>query len=113
MVCINGGIMKQLFTQKWVLSSLLIAALGSQYYFSVSSKNIGAIDMASEQLAPQILDINNVLQKLKENKESATIKPETTPAVDDSTKKALMSAVEGKSSAVPCSDCVILTRRSY
>ncbi len=38
---------------KWLLSTLLVAALGSQYYFSVSSKSMGSVEMSSvaEELA--------------------------------------------------------------
>lgn len=39
--------MKHQLNQKWLLSALLLAALGSQYYFSVSSNQIQSIEMAS------------------------------------------------------------------
>lgn len=50
--------MKTFSNQKWILSTLLIAALGSQYYFSTSSKSIGAVEMASiEENAQDVLAI--------------------------------------------------------
>lgn len=45
--------MKQLTKQKWILSTLLIAALGSQYYFSVSSSTLNAIELASRAPADE------------------------------------------------------------
>jgi hypothetical protein len=44
---INGGFMKLAFNQKWILSAFLIAALGSQYYYSVSSQQILSSEFAS------------------------------------------------------------------
>lgn len=40
--------MKKVFNQKWILSAFLIAALGSQYYYSVSSQQILSADFSSE-----------------------------------------------------------------
>lgn len=42
---------------KWVLSTLMIAALGSQYYFSVSSNSVGQFELSStagEELSIQL-----------------------------------------------------------
>jgi len=55
----NGGNMKP-FTKtanKWILSTLMIAALGSQYYFSVSSNTSGHFELSStaaEELAEKL-----------------------------------------------------------
>ena len=49
-------------TNKWILSTLLVAALGSQYYFSVSSTSLGSIDMSSkseEKLAELIKQLDS------------------------------------------------------
>ncbi len=50
-------------TNKWLLSTLLIAALGSQYYFSVSSKSLGSTEMSStaseEKLARLKLELDS------------------------------------------------------
>ena len=53
MINTNGGFMKQDLTQdrkqqkqKWFLSALLIAALGSNYYFQTPSLTQGSIDLA-------------------------------------------------------------------
>ncbi len=54
---------------KWVLSTLMIAALGSQYYFSVSSNSYGQFELSStagEELA----------DKLKQLDSTPNLKPE-------------------------------------
>lgn len=54
---------------KWVLSTLMIAALGSQYYFSESSKSNGQFELSStagEELA----------EKIQQIKSTPNIKPE-------------------------------------
>ncbi len=47
--------MKQLSTKKWILSTLLFTALGSQYYFSVSSNSLSMIDLASRDPAQAVV----------------------------------------------------------
>jgi|GEM_PF-6621850 len=87
--------MKQLTTQKWILSSLLIAALGSQYYFSTSSKNIETIDLASTGVEAAVVTLSKVVE--------ATKKPVVVTVVDNKPD------TEAAASAV-CADCVILTK---
>ncbi len=49
--------MKKVINQKWILSAFLIAALGSQYYYSVSSQQILSADFASTvDVSPDDLD---------------------------------------------------------
>jgi hypothetical protein len=55
---------------KWVLSTLMIAALGSQYYFSVSSKSYGQFELSStagEELGEQLKQLQSA---------SSTMNPE-------------------------------------
>ena len=40
--------------QKWILPTLLVAALASNYYFQVPSNNYGAIEMMSETATPKV-----------------------------------------------------------
>ena len=53
--------MKKLTSQKWILSAFMIAALGSQYYYSVSSQQLMSSDFASSALPS---DIQNVIANL-------------------------------------------------
>ncbi len=49
--------MKQFASQKWILSTLLFAALGSQYYFSISSKDVGYIELSQHALEQTVAEI--------------------------------------------------------
>lgn len=109
--------MKQVTKQKWILSSLLIAALTSQYYFSINSKNFGSTELASEATEKSVAELVNIIDKAKEptqvtvedNKMTplpAAQASVATPASGDQSKP----KTEAVSSAVPCSDCVVLTK---
>jgi hypothetical protein len=50
--------MKKVINQKWILSAFLIAALGSQYYYSVSSQQILSSDFASTAVEGAVTTIN-------------------------------------------------------
>ena len=93
--------MKQFNSQKWVLSAFLVAALGSQYYFSVSSKDISSIEMSSEALTADqtqtIRDATAIVSRL--GAVSATPVVSVTPAVQ----------TEGTATSAPCAGCAVLT----
>lgn len=96
--------MKQLSQQKWVLSALLVAALGSQYYFSTSSKSLGSYDLSSEAPNAQVdalVEITAALQHIKpqSSKVAATNIPETPKARTEAANK-----------DAPCADCVVLSK---
>lgn len=104
--------MKQLSTQKWILSTLLIAALGSQYYFSTSSKNAGLIEMSSHDTPEQqaIVEITAALEKIKPKATGADIIKSMQPAeVSAAIEKTTQQKTEAKSPAA-CEDCVTLTK---
>lgn len=100
--------MKQLSSQKWILSTLLIAALGSQYYFSISSKNSGILEM-SEMAAPEqaIIEVAAALDKTRPVAAVVVSGDRSRPASADITKR---DTTEALSPAVPCADCVTLTK---
>jgi hypothetical protein len=100
MVVTNGGLMKQIPKQKWILSTLLVAALGSQYYFSISSKNLGAFDLSSEAVPPEV-------QALKDF--TAAMERVTPPAAAPVAAPA-PAVTQAAAPAAPCGDCVILTK---
>ncbi|MFZ3230844.1 MAG: hypothetical protein WA160_11615 [Pseudobdellovibrio sp.] len=65
--------MKQLTKapQKWLLSTLLIAALGSQYYFQIPSTKIQSAEFSSEAVTSGVMEttkMNNYAAKLAEEK---------------------------------------------
>jgi hypothetical protein len=110
--------MKQIPKQKWILSTLLVAALGSQYYFSISSKNLGAFDLASEAPNPQIqalVDVTAALQRAPAPSavavtSSADASRAAAPASADATPAAAPAATQGATQTAACSDCVLLTK---
>lgn len=61
--------MKQFSNQKWILSTLLIAALGSQYYFSAPSKSTEALEMASTGAASQLAELTKKLDEISRDLE--------------------------------------------
>lgn len=122
--------MKPLSTQRWILSTLLFAALGSQYYFSESSKNSGVIEMSSGAGTPSTItptaaatvdDMTKIL-----NPEfvfsSSGISSEI-PILNSDPNIDLLSKIDGTTSAdvaakktteaaaaAPCDGCVTLTK---
>lgn len=56
-------------THKWILSSLMVAALGSQYYFSISSISMGSFELASKETAAE--ELKRLLAELDANQEAS------------------------------------------
>lgn len=123
--------MKKQSNQKWLLPTLLIAALGSQYYFSVSSKNMSVVEMASTDLENQILAVTSILDK-----KIVLEKPRNIGPIDTSKPKPLAyswsdlstnsdkattnitdnssSLIQTESSVIEkCDSCVTLTKEEY
>jgi hypothetical protein len=64
MIKVNGGFMKfSKQTNKWILSTALVMALGSQYYYSVSSNSFGSVEMSSTAL----LELNAKIKDIDSN----------------------------------------------
>jgi hypothetical protein len=116
--------MKQIPKQKWILSTLLVAALGSQYYFSISSKNIGAFDLASVAPSAQVQALVDVSAALQRTQAPAQVAAEAsadlsrslvataaaiTPSAD-ATRVTAPAVTQGAAAAAPCGDCVLLTK---
>lgn len=104
--------MKQLSSQKWILSTLLFAALGSQYYFSANSKNTGFIEMSSE-LAVLTEPQEKTTVVVKEIAAAAQLPAATAPTVAAgpvSGDRTARQKTEGVSIAAPCEDCITLSR---
>lgn len=97
--------MKQFLSQKWILSTLLFAALGSQYYFSASSKNAGFIEMSQLAAVPEqsIIEVAAALDRARPAGATATAAPL-------SGDRTVRQKTEGVNPAAPCSDCVTLTK---
>lgn len=130
MVCHkNGGFMKQLPKSKWILSTLLVAALGSQYYFSASSKNIGEVDMSSyavtlsEQQIQSLSDLTTAIQAAKNaSGDSSLVSADLSvvvrqasadlSAAKPASSDASVRPVIATQAAAPtiCADCVQLSR---
>lgn len=100
--------MKQFTKQKWVLSALLITALGSQYYFSTSSVQVSSVEMASTATVDSITENAQIL--------AAVVAPQnpSVPSVPvaPSVPPAPVATTEGVAPTVPCADCVILSREN-
>ncbi len=107
MVFINGGFMKQFTSQKWILSTLLFAALGSQYYFSTSSKDAGFIEMSQLAAVPEqaIIEVAAALDRSRPPADTAPAV--AAPLTGDRTVRQKTEAVNP---VAPCSDCVTLTK---
>lgn len=103
--------MKQLSSQKWILSTLLFAALGSQYYFSTSSKNAGFIEMSMLASQPE-QSIIEVAAALERSRPPADVAPPVvaTPSPDATDGRTVRQKTEAINPAAPCSDCVVLTK---
>ena len=114
MINLNGGDMKTFTkqTNKWLLSTLLVAALGSQYYFSVSSNSIGNFEMSSEvptaadELATRLKTLDATpeltaadLPQLEKRRKEIIAEFEPKIAAE---KKA---ATEAKTVGMHCADC--------
>lgn len=101
--------MKTYLNQRWILSTLLIAALGSQYYFSTSSKSIGTVEMSSfKENAKELLD---VLEKKAVKKGSYDMDYWIDLTKTSKTSENMTSTTEAKASAasISCTDCVELS----
>ena len=65
-------------TNKWMLSTLLVAALGSQYYFSTNSNNMSAVEFSStaasevEQMNVRSKELDQLISQLIEDKGIST-----------------------------------------
>lgn len=96
--------MKTYLNQRWILSTLLITALGSQYYFSASSKSIGAVEMASTQES-QIKNLINILDNKAVKRESSVVESWKELATTQTTPQNMTKLT--KTEAAPsCNDCV-------
>ncbi len=65
-------------TNKWILSTALVAALGSQYYFSISSSIVGSIDMSSTaapsiETKGKVIIITSAAEKAKPETEARVV----------------------------------------
>ena len=99
--------MKQFASQKWILSTLLFAALGSQYYFSASSKDAGFIEMSQLAAAPEQAIIE-VAAALDRSRPPADVAPAV--AAPLSGDRTVRRGTEAVVSAAPCVGCVTLTK---
>ncbi|MGZ3691799.1 MAG: hypothetical protein ACXVAX_09860, partial [Pseudobdellovibrio sp.] len=102
--------MKNVINQKWVLSAFLIAALGSQYYFSTSSNSMSETELASTAPAPApkatVDDATQILARASAAGASGTVS--ATPGV--STTVTARPATESSASTTDCADCIRLSR---
>lgn len=99
--------MKQFASQKWILSTLLFAALGSQYYFSASSKDAGFIEMSQLAAAPEQAIIE-VAAALDRSRPPADVAPAV--AAPPSGDRTVRQGTEAVVAAAPCVGCVTLTK---
>ncbi len=76
--------------QKYFLSALLFAALGSNYYFQTNSKDNGHIELASA-----VDDLSNAADAAKTEKAVAH------------------KAVEAKAASIACTDCIQISKLEY
>ncbi len=104
--------MKQFKSQKWVLSAFLVAALGSQYYFSVSSKEISSIEMSSTALTADqtqtIRDATAIVSRLG-SVSGTPIVSATSVATAPAASGTPAVHTEGSAASAPCADCAVLT----
>ena len=102
--------MKQFAKQKWALSALLIAALGSQYYFSTSSNNIKSLELSS--VAPEVQVVVDAAAILDKAAPAVVVAPATpvAPVAAPAAAKPAATATEGVAPTVPCAECVVLSR---
>jgi hypothetical protein len=99
--------MKQFAKQKWVLSALMITALGSQYYFSTSSK-VFTTELSSEA-APvsNILEVTDALERLA----PAPAVPATTSVPAPATVSVPVTETQAATPTADCGEgCVKLTK---
>ena len=108
--------MKQITTKKWALSAFLIAALGSQYYFSVSSQSLGLTELSSEDApltAPaeqNLLDSARVVISASESVSGTTSVSATSAPAPQAEPAAPAPAATEAQSVQPCDGCRVLTR---
>ena len=118
--------MKQLITKKWVLSGFLIAALGSQYYFSISSQHLSSIEMSSltDATAENLVDVTAIVEAQLATvsattavvrptagaSDSVVVTPAPAPAAPVAASGDASRRTEGVATATGCNDCVTFTR---
>lgn len=117
--------MKQLITKKWVLSGFLIAALGSQYYFSISSQHLSSVEMSSltDATAENLVDVTAIVEAQLASPSATTTVVRPAAGVSDSTVVSPPAAAapvvasgdasrrtEGVVTSTGCRDCVTFTR---
>lgn len=104
--------MKRFKSQKWILSTLLFAALGSQYYFSASSRDVGAIEMASLPGVPEqtIIEVSAALDRSRPPADQAPAIAPPKVAAPLSGDRTARQGTEAVVSAAPCVGCVTLTK---
>lgn len=102
--------MKQFAKQKWVLSALLITALGSQYYFSSSSNQVHSVDMSSLTTVETVIDAAAILQAATPANPSTPSTPSV--PVTTSVPAEAVTSTEGVAPTVPCEGCVLLSREN-
>lgn len=116
MVITIGGFMKQVSgtKQKWILSLALLAVLGSQSYFQISSNSLNSFELASRDPAEVLPSPKGIASKpdlAKEQKEAdakriAELKAGLKKDVDDAQAKIdeLKKLTEGRPGATDCTD---------
>lgn len=91
--------MKKVINQKWILSAFLIAALGSQYYYSVSSQQIATADFASTADIPP-----EALAPVPPSSPSPA--PAAAPAVTPAAVPTPAASSAGAAAPQACAECV-------
>ena len=106
--------MKQFASQKWILSTLLFAALGSQYYYSASSIDAGAIEMASLPGVQEqaIIEVTAALDRTRPPEAAPVIAAPTVaaPVAAPSGDRTVRRGTEAVVTAAPCVGCVTLSK---
>lgn len=90
---------------KWILSTMMIAALGSQYYYSVSSNNYGSFELSStaaEELSIKLkeLEAKKDLPTEAKAKEKAKLIAEYSPKIEAENKPKPATAAQAPAAAV-------------
>ncbi|MBC7742159.1 MAG: hypothetical protein H7061_08175 [Bdellovibrionaceae bacterium] len=92
-------------TSKWILSTLLFAALGSQYYYSVSSNNVYSVEMSSlnkpAAKPAKELTAQEALDKIEKDQTCTTCETAATAQASNLSAIKTVAAVSGTNSAAP------------
>lgn len=108
--------MKQFANQKWILSTLLFAALGSQYYFSASSKDAGFIEMSQLAAAPEqaIIEVAAALDRPRPPADVAALPEQLSgpgmEAISSGGNRTARVKTEAGKPAEKCTDCETYTK---